>query len=749
MDLNGIKLISGFALKSKQPLDARAVAASKNDIINNLTDIAYDGMIVYAANEKEYYKYNPDEGWKPFIQLKKINDESLFGEGNIEISSTVTQDDINAVYTELQKKLNANLYPEATRQFVNNIVTNSQNVDNPASKFLNAQGEYVAVQAPITIDNSLSSTSQNPVQNKVIYSALSKKVDKSSNSNELEFLNGLGQYTPLPLKTINSKSLIGTGNIEIKGGDITVKDKWSTTNVYPVTGALILRTFGNLTSGAGASSLKQSIPPEINTVATDFAHYCAAYIYNVYGGGTPDPNPPLAGIRDVMDTWDVDTICERLASDTPYKEIFQFEDYSAAKRFVYGQVYDVMKANGNEIGLIVNGDTLTIPPNTVLGSLSTVLGFGNTVESIGGLAIGSNNILGQKEAPLDAMCSFVGGIRSKAKGACSFAFGNEIEASKAGSIAFGSKNIFSSGDYSGSNKDAARTLTKNLKSAYNGSHMSDGQKAKLPEEIKTANTNEQLDTIKITYDGNYGSTSLTFGRSINFGSNSLVGGYSVWNGGANATTLGNQNLNLGANSLMVGLLNNAVGVNSITAGDYNANHNTSAIVSGTNCINNGARSIIVGYYNRSDNHATAVFGDHTKTGRRSQLVAGEYNVGKTDTLFEIGNGDETTRSNAFEVFKDGSVKIYKTPQNNEDAVRLMDLVSIQTGNSLQLSAIFDCLSTSSITFNSMAFSSSVMIDWGDGTVNRALSHDYASAKEYRIKIYNTDYISQLFAIQAV
>lgn len=68
MELKGIKLISGFALNSNQPLDSRAIVSSISELSSLVTeDIAYIGMIVYVNSnddKKGLYVYN-GESWKP------------------------------------------------------------------------------------------------------------------------------------------------------------------------------------------------------------------------------------------------------------------------------------------------------------------------------------------------------------------------------------------------------------------------------------------------------------------------------------------------------------------------------------------------------------------------------------------------------------------------------------------------------------------------------------------------------------
>ena len=42
---------------------------------------------------------------------------------------------------------------------------------------------------------------------------------------------------------------------------------------------------------------------------------------------------------------------------------------------------------------------------------------------------------------------------------------------------------------------------------------------------------------------------------------------------------------------------------------------------------------------------------------KDKLVIGEFNDNKEDTLLEVGNGTIETPSNAFEIYKDGNVKV--------------------------------------------------------------------------------------------
>lgn len=76
----------------------------------------------------------------------------------------------------------------------------------------------IKVAADVTVDSSLSSTSTNPVQNKVVTAAIKDKADKSD------------------IKTLNGVSLLGGGNLQLGDGETIVYDDtevWATIdNIY-------------------------------------------------------------------------------------------------------------------------------------------------------------------------------------------------------------------------------------------------------------------------------------------------------------------------------------------------------------------------------------------------------------------------------------------------------------------------------------------------------------------------------------
>lgn len=101
------------------------------------------------------------------------------------------------------------------------------------------------------------------------------------------------------------------------------------------------------------------------------------------------------------------------------------------------------------------------------------------------------------------------------------------------------------------------------------------------------------------------------------------------------------------------------------------------ITVGNSCTNNRAMSLNVGYNCTSTGgNYGALIGNSLKQGHYldSETIIGRFNEIKNNLLFSVGNGDdESSRSNAIEVLKDGRVKIYGVPKDSNDAVRKLEL----------------------------------------------------------------------------
>lgn len=93
------------------------------------------------------------------------------------------------------------------------------------------------------------------------------------------------------------------------------------------------------------------------------------------------------------------------------------------------------------------------------------------------------------------------------------------------------------------------------------------------------------------------------------------------------------------------------GANNTNSGDY-------SYVAGYNNIATKDCSFTFGVWNENNGYSSFVSGFHNKTAHDYRAVFGKYNYDNPNAIFVVGNGtDNTHRSNAFEVYEDGTVKV--------------------------------------------------------------------------------------------
>ena len=120
----------------------------------------------------------------------------------------------------------------------------------------------------------------------------------------------------------------------------------------------------------------------------------------------------------------------------------------------------------------------------------------------------------------------------------------------------------------------------------------------------------------------------------------------------------------GYNNLIVGFGSHAEGLRNYLTGNYahvegvnNTNSANYAHVEGYNNINSGEIGHVEGDWNNNSGYNAHVFGHHNTNTYNHKVVFGWYNSNKSNTILEIGKGDSSTRSNAFEVYQDGHAEI--------------------------------------------------------------------------------------------
>ena len=122
-------------------------------------------------------------------------------------------------------------------------------------------------QTSITIDDTLSKTSTNPVQNKIITAALPTKVSQLEND-----ANYLTKHQNL--KTINNQSLVGSGNITITGGSgesVTVDAELSEDSENPVQNKIVTKALNTKVSQIEGKTLSTNDYTDIDKAKVEAA----------------------------------------------------------------------------------------------------------------------------------------------------------------------------------------------------------------------------------------------------------------------------------------------------------------------------------------------------------------------------------------------------------------------------------------------------------------------------------------------
>ncbi len=123
-------------------------------------------------------------------------------------------------------------------------------------------------------------------------------------------------------------------------------------------------------------------------------------------------------------------------------------------------------------------------------------------------------------------------------------------------------------------------------------------------------------------------------------------GYSVESSGESAITIGTHSLTSKAGSVNIGGWNQVTGSGSVAIGCsiYTSADNSFAI--GSNVTANAVGSIALGRSNKSDR-------------RKDNTLVDSATPHPSDPLLTVGNGDNSTRSNAFTIYRDGTVRLSK------------------------------------------------------------------------------------------
>lgn len=158
--------------------------------------------------------------------------------------------------------------------------------------------------------------------------------------------------------------------------------------------------------------------------------------------------------------------------------------------------------------------------------------------------------------------------------------------------------------------------------------------------------------------------------NFNFGSNNK-------NSGNGHVTFGSYNSNMGYNNFINGTSNVANTNYNAIFGNKNESTAHNSLVNGEGNVNNGMYNLISGYHNKVLGNYSAVVGSALQTRNPFESAFGVLNDCDSDNyVFSIGNGNETTRHNAFAINYKGEVFIQEKAK--EEGEEYSEMVSIQS-----------------------------------------------------------------------
>lgn len=257
--------------------------------------------------------------------------------------------------------------------------------------------------------------------------------------------------------------------------------------------------------------------------------------------------------------------------------------------------------------------------------------------------------------------AFVTGRRNKA-GYASAVFGNNNSAIGEGHIVTGSNN----------NATGERNFVGGIQSNSDGrATMAFGIRASATGESQTVVGKDNIVRDDAYFIVGNGANSKNKSNAIVVNTN---GGIELGNINGNFTDVNGEERSAGAaakNSVAINNLTRAEGVDSVALGLYTVASGTQAVSLGKTTQASGNCTVAEGYNTKataSCAHAAGKFtvasasnsyagGYGCQATADSQYVIGQYNNINDDALFIVGNGSSEKHSNAFEVLKNGSVKV--------------------------------------------------------------------------------------------
>lgn len=163
----------------------------------------------------------------------------------------------------------------------------------------------------------------------------------------------------------------------------------------------------------------------------------------------------------------------------------------------------------------------------------------------------------------------------------------------------------------------------------------------------------------------------------NDGISNFIFGTNNKNSGNGHVTLGTYNSNTGYNNFINGTSNVANTNYNAVFGNKNESTSQNSLINGEGNINHGMHNIVSGYHNNVIGNYGAVVGSALMTKNAFECAFGVLNDCDSDNyVFTVGNGNETTRHNAFAITNKGEVIIQEKAK--EEGEEYPPMITIQS-----------------------------------------------------------------------
>lgn len=277
------------ALNNKLDKNGTATYAAR-DSSGNIISSTYARKTELSGYVKSINNVKPDSAGN-------VNISSSGGGSNITVDSTLSGTSSNAiankaVYAALNNKLDktgtATAATKATQDSYGNVIVNTYARKSDLSSYvktinnqepdtngnINISTGGGGTGTNITVDSTLSSTSNNPIANKAVYAALNNKLDKTGiaayatrDSSGNVIINTYATKNELSgcVKSINNITPDSSGNVTITvsggtGGNITVDSALSSTSTNAIQNRVVQQEF---------TSVRAAIPTKVSQLTND------------------------------------------------------------------------------------------------------------------------------------------------------------------------------------------------------------------------------------------------------------------------------------------------------------------------------------------------------------------------------------------------------------------------------------------------------------------------------------------------